>query len=69
MGELVAHASHVAFPMLNLPCNKPSSIDEAGLDESHAFYKNIPAGIFGSKKPRSAEEVYKWINCTLYHYI
>ena len=32
--------------------------DEEGLDQSHEFYKNIPTGIFGSKKPRSAEEVY-----------
>ena len=31
--------------------------DEEGLSESHEFYKNIPTGIFGSKKPRSAEEV------------
>ena len=31
--------------------------DEEGVSESHPFYKNIPAGIFGSKKPKSAEEV------------
>ena len=32
--------------------------EEEGVDQSHEFYKNIPTGIFGSKKPRSAEEVY-----------
>lgn len=31
--------------------------DEEGLSEAHEFYKNIPAGIFGSKKPKSAEAV------------
>ena len=31
--------------------------DEEGLSESHEFYKNLPAGIFGSKKPKSAEAV------------
>lgn len=31
--------------------------DEEGLSEAHEFYKNIPTGIFGSKKPKSAEAV------------
>ena len=34
-----------------------SSVEEEGLEESHPFYKNIPKGIFGSTKPKSAEQV------------
>ena len=37
--------------------------DEDGLSESHEFYKHLPAGIFGSKKPRSAEAVCVVILC------
>ena len=35
--------------------------DEGPIDESHPFYKTLPAGFFGfgSKKPRSAEDVSK----------
>lgn len=32
------------------------TVDEEGLAESHVFYKNIPPGFFGSKKPRRADE-------------
>ena len=28
------------------------------MDESHIFYKKVPPGFFGSKKPPSAEKVY-----------
>jgi len=35
---------------------KVETLEEEGLEESHPFYKNIPPGIFGSKKPRSAEQ-------------
>jgi gelsolin len=31
------------------------TVEEEGLSESHEFYRNIPAGMFRSKKPRSAE--------------
>jgi gelsolin len=31
------------------------TVDEQGLSENHEFYKKLPAGLFGSKKPKSAD--------------
>ena len=32
-------------------------VEGGTVDESHVFYKNVPPGFLGSKKPKSAERV------------